>query len=375
MRAGQRAGALDLALGIPELPVPAGVREAAAEAILHGNNQYANTWGVLALREAVAAKARACQGVEVDPETEVTVTCGSTEGFLSALSSVVAAGDEVLLFEPLYEPHLSAVLFLGAVPRIVTLHAPAWSFDPEELASAFGPRTRAVVVNTPANPTGKVFTRGELELIGALCERWDAVCVSDEIYEHMVFDGREHLSPLAVETLRARTLSVSGISKTFRVSGWRIGYVIAAPQLTRGLRKVHDLATAGVAAPLQVAAARVLGAGQPYYLELARDHQERRRRLVELLEPLGFTCHPAQGSCFMMAEVGAFGFPDAEAFVHHLIRTCRVAMAPGGVFYAAPGAGRQTVRVCFAKTDATLEEAAVRLRALAPGTGGAPAVG
>jgi aminotransferase len=230
MRASQQAGALDLALGVPELPVPEGVREAAAHAILHGDNQYGNTWGLKPLREAVAAKVGACQGVAIDPETEVTITLGSTEGFLSALSSVVG------LFEPLYESHLSAVLYLGATPRFVRTHAPGWSFDPAELAAAFGPRTRAVIVNTPTNPTGKVFTRGELELVGELCERWDAVCVSDEIYEHMVFDGREHLSPLAVETLRERTLSVSGLSKTFRVSGWRIGYAIGAPALTRGLR-------------------------------------------------------------------------------------------------------------------------------------------
>ena len=366
LRAGQQVGAIDLALGVPELPIPPGVREAAADAILHGDNQYANTWGLRSLREAVAAKVRACQGVEVDPETEVTVTCGSTEGVLAALSSVVAAGDEVVLFEPLYESHLAAVLFLGAVPRFVTLRAPDWGFDPAELAAAFGPRTRAVVVNTPANPTGKVFSKGELEQVGALCERWDAVCVSDEIYEHMVFDGREHVSPLRIETLRGRTLSVGGISKTFRVSGWRIGYVVAAPPLTRGVRKVHDLTTAGAASPLQAAAARVLGAGPEYYREFARDHQERRGRLVELLEPLGFTCHPAQGSCFMMAGIGAFGFPDAAAFVHHLIRTCRVAMAPGNVFYADPRDGQALVRVCFAKTDATLDEARIRLRALAP---------
>jgi aminotransferase len=366
LREGQRFGALDLALGVPELPIPPGVREAAADAILHGDNQYANTWGLRSLREAVAAKSRACQGVEVDPDTEVTVTCGSTEGLLAALSGVVGAGDEVVLFEPLYESHLAAVLYLGAVPRFVKLRAPDWGFDADELAAAFGPRTRAVVVNTPANPTGKVFTRAELEQVGALCERWDAVCVSDEIYEHLVFDGREHVSPLRVEALRERTLTVSGISKTFRVSGWRIGYVLAAPPLTRAVRKVHDLTTAGAAAPLQAAAARVLGAGPEYYREFARDHQERRGRLVELLEPLGFVCHPAQGSCFMMAGIDGFGFPDAVAFVHHLIRTCRVAMAPGSVFCADPRDGRALVRVCFAKTDATLDEARVRLRALEP---------
>lgn len=364
MRASQRYEALDLALGVPELPVPDGAREAAAEAILQGSNQYGNTWGLQPLREAVAAKTAACQGVEVDPETEVTVTCGSTEGFLSALSSVVGAGDEVILFAPLYEPHLSAVLYLGAVPRFVTLEAPDWSFDPEELARAFGPRTRAVVVNTPANPTGKVFTRSELELVGALCGEWDAVCVSDEIYEHMVFDGREHLSPLAVAPLRERTLAVSGISKTFRVSGWRIGYAVGAPALTRALRKVHDLSTAGVAVPLQVAAARLLGAPPAYYAELAADHQARRDRLAGILAPLGFACHPAQGSCFMMADVGAFGFPDAVDFVHHLIRTCRVAMAPGTVFCPEPASGRALVRVCFGKTDRTLDEAALRLRTL-----------
>ena len=364
MRASQRYGALDLALGIPELPLPAGIREAAADAILNGCNQYANTWGTAALRQAVADKVSACQGVALDPETEVTVTCGSTEGFLSALSSVVGAGDEVVLFEPLYEPHVSAVLFLGATPRIVPLHAPDWRFDPADLEEAFGPRTRAVVVNTPGNPTGKVFTRGEMERIGALCEAWDAVCVSDEIYEHMVFDGREHLSPLMVEPLRGRTLAVSGISKTFRLSGWRIGYALGAPHLTRGLRKVHDLTTAGVAAPLQAAAARVLAVEPAYYDELARDHQARRDRVAALLEPLGFTCHPAQGSCFMMAEVGGFGFPDSVSFVHHLIRTCRVSMTPGSVFFSAPDDGRALVRVCFVKSDATLDEAERRLRGL-----------
>jgi aspartate/methionine/tyrosine aminotransferase len=364
MRASQQAGALDLALGVPELPVPAGVREAAADAILHGDNQYGNTWGLKPLREAIAAKVAACQGVSADPETEVTVTLGSTEGFLSALSSVVGAGDEVVLFEPLYESHLSAVLYLGATPRFVRTHAPGWGFDPAELAAAFGPRTRAVIVNTPTNPTGKVFTRGELELVGELCEKWDAVCVSDEIYEHMVFDGREHVSPIAIDSLRQRTLSVSGLSKTFRVSGWRIGYAIAAPKLTRGLRKVHDLTTAGVASPLQVAAASLLGFGNDYYDDLARDHQARRERLVAMLEPLGFDCHPAQGSCFMMADVSAFGFADANAFVHHLIRGCRVAMTPGHVFYSQPADGRSLVRVCFGKTDATLDEAALRLRGL-----------
>jgi aminotransferase len=372
MREGQRLGALDLALGVPELPVPAGALEAAARAILEGNNQYVNTWGMQSLREAIAAKVGRCQGIRIDPDTEVTVTCGSTGGYLAAMSAVVEPGDEVVLFEPFYEPHLSAILFLGATPRLVSLRAPEWSFDPDELARAFGPRTRAVVINTPANPTGKVFTTAELEQVAALCEKWDVVCVTDEIYEHMVFDGREHVSPLRVAGLRERTVSVSGISKTFRVSGWRIGYTIAEPGLTRGIRKAHDLMTAGVASPLQAAAVQVLQAPPEYYRSLVADHQKRRDVVMEILQERGFTCYPAQGSCFMMVDVEGFGFGNGVEFVHHLMETSGVVMAPGSFFCSDEAAGRNLVRVCFVKTDATIEEARSRLAAL-PQAVGAPA--
>ena len=365
MMEARRRRAIDLAVGVPEDAPAPGAREAAVHAIETEDNQYADLRGTAGLRGAIAEHLAAWRGVEVDPDAEVTVTVGATEGMYAALSALLDPGDEVVLFEPVYENHLSAVRLLGGVPRFVPLRAPGWEIDADELAAAFGPRTRAVIVNTPHNPTGKVFTRAELEAVAAQCERWDAVCLSDEIYEHVVFDGREHLGPLQVEALRPRTVAVGGPAKTFRVTGWRLGWAVAAPELTTLVRRVHGIATGGAVGPLQAGVAKVLRLDPDYYREMAADFQARRDRVAALLAGVGVEMAPAQGGYFALASVASFGFGDDLAFVRHLLEEANVLLAPGSPFFARDADGKDWVRVCFAKGERTLTAAEAALAAYA----------
>ena len=300
----------------------------------------------------------------MDPETEITVTCGSTEAMIAALLALVDPGDEVVVFEPFYENYGPDAILSGAVPRFVRLRPPTWSFDPDELSRAFSTRTRAIVVNTPNNPTGKVFTREELETIAALCRHHDAVAVTDEIYEHILYDGAVHVPVATLPGMAERTITINGMSKTYSVTGWRVGWAIAPQALTNAIRKVHDFLTVGAAAPLQQAGAVALALPKAYYVELANAYSRRRDRLVGILEGVGFRVHVPTGAYYAMTEIDAFGWDDDVAFVRHLVEEVGVAAVPGSSFYENPADGRRQVRFAFCKKDATFDEAERRLAKL-----------
>jgi len=361
-------GAVNLAQGFPDFPCPEPIKEAACRAIRADINQYAITWGAKGFREALAAKIRRTTGLEVDPEREITVTCGSTEAMIAALLAVADAGDEVVVFEPFYENYGPDAVLCGATPRFVALRpvtgegrAPAWAYDPGELRRAFGPRTRAVILNTPNNPTGKVFSRAELEEIAALCIEHDCLAITDEIYEHILFDGQEHLPIATFPGMRERTITINGLSKTYSVTGWRIGYAIAPPALTAGIRKVHDFLTVGAAAPLQEAGVTALSLPEAYYRDLADLYRAKRDRFLPVLERAGFRCFPPSGAYYVMADITGLTRLDATAFALELVRDPGVAVVPGPSFFSRPEDGRALVRFCFCKKDETLEEAAGRL--------------
>ena len=356
-------GAMNLAQGYPDFPAPAFIKQAAVDAINADINQYAITWGAPRLRRAIADKTRRFYGLEVDPDREVTVTCGATEAMMCAMLAVVEEGDEVIVFEPFYENYVPDAAMSGARLVFVTLRGEGFSFDPGELRRAFSPRTRAIIVNTPNNPTGTVFTRAELQQIAALCQEFDTLCITDEIYEHILYDGREHIPMATLPGMYERTITISGLSKTFSVTGWRLGYLVAPPHLTDALRKVHDFLTVGAPAPLQEAAAVAIEQADAYYAELREMYAAKRAILLDALRAAGFACHQPEGAYYIMADFSALGFEgDDTAFAHHLIRDIGVAPVPGSSFYR-PGsdAGSRMVRFTFSKSDETLREAARRL--------------
>jgi aspartate/methionine/tyrosine aminotransferase len=357
-------GAVNLAQGFPDFPAPPEIKRAAIEAIAADINQYAITWGAASFREAIAEKLKWSLGLDVDPETEITVTCGSTEAMMAALLAVVNPGDEVIIFEPFYENYGPDAILAGAEPRYVSLAPPDWTFDPDELAAAFTPRTKAIILNTPNNPTGKVFTSEELGLIAALCQKWNALAITDEIYEHILYDGATHIAMATLEGMRERTITINGLSKTYSVTGWRVGYVVAPAHLTRAIRKVHDFLTVGSAAPLQEAGAVALRLPRSYYAKLAADYAARRDRLYRALVRAGFHAYLPRGAYYIMTDISRFGFPDDVTFATYLVREIGVAVVPGSSFYHDPQKGRQQVRFCFSKTDETLDLAAERLMTL-----------
>jgi len=353
---------VNLAQGFPDFPCPRELKDAAIEAIERDVNQYAITWGAKRFRDALVAKTRRIYGLEYDPETEVTVTCGSTEGMIATLLAIVNPGDEVIVFEPFYENYGPDAILSGAVPRFVRLREPDWSFDPAELARAFNDKTRAIVVNTPNNPTGKVFSRDELTLIAAHCQKWNAVCVTDEIYEHMVYDGLAHVPMATLPGMKERTVTISGLSKTYSVTGWRVGTVLAPPDLSLAIRKVHDFLTVGAPAPLQEAGAAALSLDEAYYGRLAADYAARRAYLVPALEATGFRTFQPHGAYYVMTDISAFGFENDTAFVRHLITNLGVAAVPGSSFFAHLSENTQFVRFCFCKKYETLELARHQLK-------------
>jgi aminotransferase len=357
-------GAVNLSQGFPDFDPPDAITEAAVTAIRSGKNQYAPPWGIAALREGIAAEFQRRYGVTVDPDTEVTVCCGSTEATMAAMLAVIEPGDEVIVFEPFYENYGPDATIAGGIPRYVRLREPEWRVDPDELARAFSDRTKAIVINTPTNPTGKVFSRDELQVIADLCQRWDAVAVSDEIYQHLVHDGLPHVPIASLPGMAERTITISGISKTYSVTGWRIGWAIAPPALSAAIRKLHDYLTVTAPSPLQEAAAFALGLPETYYQAINAEYQRRRDLLLEILARHGFTCFTPRGAYYVMADIGRFGFPDDVAFTNYLIEDVGVATIPGSSFYATPGAGRQLVRFCYAKKEETLREADRRLARL-----------
>jgi aspartate/methionine/tyrosine aminotransferase len=356
-----RHKAVNLAQGFPDFPAPEGLKEAARQAISADFNQYAITWGAKPLRDAIAAKYHRTYGIDIDPEREVTVCCGATEGMIACLMAVTNPGDEVIIFEPYYENYGPDAKLCGATRRLVKLHPPDWQFDPAELRAAFSPKTRAIIVNSPNNPTGKVFSRAELSVIAGLCHEFDCLAITDEIYEHILFDGLEHVPIMTLEGMRERTLLVNSMSKTWSVTGWRVGWVLGPPDLTDSIRKVHDFLTVGAAAPLQQAGAVALAMPDSYYAKLALDYRVRRDHLLSILEAAGFQPHRPHGAYYIMAGIGAFGYDDDVSFVRHLIEKIGVAAVPGSSFFEDKQDGKALIRFCFCKKYETLEEARRRL--------------
>jgi aminotransferase len=362
-------GAVNLSQGFPDFPAPADLKAAACDAIQNDVNQYAVTWGARSLRDAIAADLTRRYGLAIDGNRHVTVCCGSTEAMIATLLALVDPGDEIIVFEPFYENYGPDAVLSGATQRLVRLRPPTesggdWTFDPEELASAFSNRTRAIVINTPNNPTGKVFTRDELQVIAGLCHRWDVIAVTDEIYEHIVYDSAVHVPLATLEGMADRTVTINSVSKTFSVTGWRVGWAVAPEDLTAAIRKVHDFLTVGAAAPLQAAAAIALQSPSSYYEALATAYLRRRDRLIAILTEAGFVCYRPRGAYYVMTDISGFGFPDDVAFSRYLVETVGVAGVPGSSFYRDPAASRQRVRFTFCKRDETLDAAQARLAML-----------
>jgi aspartate/methionine/tyrosine aminotransferase len=361
--------AVNLSQGFPDFPAPIEIKRAAQEAIAADINQYAITWGAKSLRNAIAEKFSRSNGVSIDPEREITVCCGSTEAMMSAMMAIINPGDEVVVFEPFYENYGPDAILSGAQPRFVKLHPPDWKFDPQELTAVFGPKTKAIILNTPNNPTGKVFERAELEQIRDLCVRWNTFAITDEIYEHMLYDGAKHISMATVDGMRDRTITINALSKTYSVTGWRVGWAIAPAEATSAIRKVHDFLTVGAAAPLQEAGAAALHFPQDYYDTLAREYTVRRDRLLGILTDAGFRCFKPRGAYYIMTDISSFGFPDDVAFAKYLVKEIGVAAVPGSSFYRNPADGRTHLRFTFCKTEKTFQAAAERLAKLKVGSG------
>src|SRR5271169_6673312 len=366
-------GAVNLSQGFPDFPAPAEIKRAAQDAIAADVNQYAITWGAKKFRDAIAANFQRTQGLAVDPEREITVCCGSTEAMISTMMAIINPGDEVVVFEPFYENYGPDAILSGATPRFVKLQPPDWSFDEKDLAAAFGPHTKAIILNTPNNPTGKVFTRAELEFIRDLCVRWNAYCITDEIYEHILYEGAEHISMARIDGMRERTIVINGMSKTYSVTGWRVGWAIAPPEATASIRKVHDFLTVGAAAPLQQAGAIALKSPQSYYDKLATDYTVRRERLLKILTAAGFTVYKPLGAYYIMTDISYIDFPSDQypagsrdvSFAKFLVEKIGVAVVPGSSFYNDARDGASQVRFTFCKKETTLAAAEERLSGLA----------
>ena len=369
-------GGVNLSQGFPDFSAPGAVKEAAVAAIQADVNQYAVTWGARPLREAVAREFTRRYGLDVVADEQVTVCCGSTEAMMSTMMAIIDPGDEVVVFEPFYENYGPDAILSGATPRFVTLHEPepstsvaagaGWHFDPDELAAAFNNRTKAIIINTPNNPTGKVFTREDLETIAALCRQWDVIAIADEIYEHIIYDGHQHVPMATIEGMAERTVTINGLSKTYSVTGWRVGWTISPPSLTGAIRKVHDFLTVGAPAPLQEAGAVALSLPEQYYLDLAAKYQRLRDVLLDILERHHFTCYKPYGAYYIMTDISAFGFDDDVEFARHLVKNVGVAAVPGSSFYKNTARGRTKLRFCYCKREETLAEADRRLAKLAP---------
>jgi aspartate/methionine/tyrosine aminotransferase len=364
-------GAVNLAQGFPDFPAPAEIKRAAQEAVEADVNQYAITWGAKNLRNAIARQMQEWQAIAVDPEKQITVCCGSTEAMISTLLAVCNKGDEVVIFEPFYENYGPDSVLSGAKPVFVKLRPPVtangeWGFDERELRAAFHHQTKAVILNTPNNPTGKVFTRRELELIRDLCVEFNVLAITDEIYEHILYDGTQHISMASLEGMSERTVTINGLSKSYSVTGWRVGWAVGPPAITNAIRKVHDFLTVGAPAPLQEAGAAALGLPRAYYENLANGYCARRDRLIPALEEAGFRCFRPRGAYYVMTDISAFGFDDDVAFTKYLVKEIGVAAVPGSSFYNDPRDGGKQVRFAFCKKDATLDEAGQRLRKLRP---------
>ena len=366
--------AVNLGQGFPDFAAPEDIKQKAMEAISDDYNQYAITWGVKSFRDAIAAKTKWFLGLEIDPETEITVTCGSTEGMIAGMMATVDAGEEVVVFEPFYENYAPDVILSDAKPVHVPLYQTAngWHFEKDELRAAFNERTKAIIICNPNNPTGKVFTLEELEFIAELCREFDVICFTDEIYEHIIYkgirdagemtrDNPRHISMAQIDGMRERTVVVNSLSKTYSVTGWRVGYVIAPPDITSAIRKVHDFLTVGAANPLQHAGAYALSLPEKYYNALQKEYQRKRDYIIPILQQNGFRCEMPQGAYYVMTDISDFGYANDVELTRFLIREIGVAVVPGSSFYHDKSLGSQKVRFCFCKKDETLQAAAERL--------------
>jgi aminotransferase len=357
-------GAINLGQGFPDFAAPDEIKEAARRAITEDHNQYPVTWGVPAFREAIASHYERVYGMSVDPELEVCVTCGSTEAMIAAMLGLLDPGDEVVVFEPFYENYGPDAILSGALPRVVTLRPPDWTFDDHELRAAFTDRTRAIVVNSPNNPTGKVFSHEELSAIAELCVSHDAIAITDEIYEHITYDGVRHVPIATIPGMEDRAVTISALSKTYAVTGWRVGWAIAAPALMDGIRPVHDFLTVAAPAPLQVAGVTAFGLADDYYVRLVREYDERRGTMMKILDGAGFVARSPAGAYYVMADISHLGYADDVSAARDLVERIGVATVPGSSFFSDPAHGAHLLRFAFCKKLETLEAAGERLRAL-----------
>ncbi len=376
-REAAKYNAVNLGQGFPDFPAPENIKRVAMEAIAEDFNQYAITWGVKSFRDAIAEKSRWFLGLDVDPETEITVTCGSTEGMIAGMMATVDAGEEVVVFEPFYENYAPDAILSDAKPRHVPLRntSDGWQFEKDELRAAFNEKTKAIIICNPNNPTGKVFSMEEMQFIADLCKEFDAICYTDEIYEHIIYDSKfqipdsklkepKHICMATLDGMRERTVVVNSLSKTYSVTGWRVGYCIAPPDITSAIRKVHDFLTVGAAHPLQIAGAYALLLPPSYYVELQKEYQRKRDFIVPVLQNAGFKCSAPEGAYYIMTDISDFGFKNDIEFTRYLIQEIGVAVVPGSSFYHDKSLGAQQVRFCFCKKDETLEAAAEKLQKL-----------
>ena len=386
-REAAKYGAVNLGQGFPDFAAPEDIKRKAEQAIADDFNQYAITWGTKDFRDAIAEKTKWFLGLDVDTETETTVTCGSTEGMIAAMMATVDEGEEVVVFEPFYENYAPDAILSDAKPRHVPLYQTenGWHFENDELRAAFNEKTKAIILCNPNNPTGKVFTMEEMQFIADLCKEFDALCFTDEIYEHIIYgmengkrkmeneeiqnpkskiQNRAHISMAQLDGMRERTVVVNSMSKTYSVTGWRVGWCIAPPDISSAIRKVHDFLTVGAAHPLQQAGAYALSLPNSYYDEMQKEYQARRDFIIPVLQDVGLKCEMPEGAYYVMTDISDFGFADDIEFTKHLIREIGVAVVPGSSFYHDKNLGKQKVRFCFCKKQETLEAAAERLQKL-----------
>ena len=361
-RVANECGAINLSQGFPDFDPPDELRDALERTAQAGPHQYAVTWGAPGFRAALARKLERCTGLSVDPDRHLVVTCGSTEAMMAAMMTACNPGDRVIVFSPFYENYVADTILTGAEPLYVPLRPPDFAFDPAELRRAFERRPKALILCNPSNPTGKVFTRAELEQIAALAEEFDAFVITDEVYEHIVYAPHAHTYFATLPGMFERTLSCSSLSKTYSITGWRLGYVMAPPAVVDGVRKVHDFLTVGAAAPLQEAAIAGLTLPAEYYRQLQAGYTHKRDVFLGALDAAGLAYTRPQGAYYVMVDVAEFGVTDDVEFSEWLAREVGVAPVPGSSFFREPV--HHLIRFHFAKREATLREAGARLLTL-----------
>lgn len=357
--------AVNLAQGLPDFPCPAEFKDAASRALFDDVNQYAITWGDKLLRQALVEQTKRFTGREIDPEAEITVTCGATEAMVATMLALVDPGDEVIVFEPYYENYGSDSILCGGTPRYVKLHPPTWTFDEAELAQAFNDKTRAIIINTPHNPTGKVFSEEEMSAIAKLCQKHGVLAITDEIYEHILFDGHKHVSMASLPGMEDLTITINSLSKTYSVTGWRVGWAVAKPELTLPIRRVHDFLTVGAPAPLQRAGVTAINMPAKYYDELKAEYSEKRAMMLSILDGIGISYFKPEGAYYVFCDISQLPYKNDMAFTKHLVKDIGVAVVPGSSFFSADSGLRDKyVRFCFSRKEETLLAAKDRLSKL-----------